>query len=87
MNFKNYMEDVVVSVYQEFLNSNPDYCRCDLCRADVIALALRQLRGLYAVTDEGEIFVKVSCEDRQIRADVLVVIIDSARKVAQNPRH
>ncbi|HOJ77941.1 MAG TPA: late competence development ComFB family protein [Bacillota bacterium] len=87
MNFKNYMEDVVLEVYKEFISKNPQYCGCERCSADTMVIALKKLKGLYAVSQEGEIFTKVSCEDRQIRADALIVIIEAATMVSQNPNH
>jgi len=87
MNFKNYMEDVVMEVYQEFIERNPQYCSCDRCRADTMVIALKQLRGLYAVSQEGEIFTRVSRDDRQIRTDAMVMIVEAAKRVAQQPNH
>lgn len=87
MNFKNYMEDVVSEVYREFIQRNPNYCSCERCSADTMVIALKQLRGMYAVSQEGEIFTKVSRDDRQVRADAMVVIIEAAERVAKQPNH
>lgn len=87
MSLKNYMEDVVDSVYQEFLKREPDFCKCARCRQDVQALALTHLRGKYAVSPEGEVFAKISREDRQVRADALVAIIEAAKAVRNAPNH
>lgn len=87
MGFKNYMEDVVLEVYQEFKNLHPEYCSCERCSADTMAIALTKLHGKYAVSPEGEIFAKISREDRQVRADVLVVIMEAAKQVAKQPNH
>lgn len=86
-NFKNYMEDVVVDVYKEFQNNYPQYCNCPRCSADILVLALSKLKGRYAVSPEGEIFAKLSREDRQVRADALVMIIEAAEIVAKQPNH
>jgi len=87
MNFKNYMEDVVLDVYQDFIKQNPQYCACERCQNDTVVIALKKLHGLYAVSAAGEIFTKVSLEDRQIRADALIVIIEAAEQVARHPKH
>lgn len=87
MNFKNYMEDVVYEVYQEFAKNHPEYCSCERCSADTMVIALKKLKGMYAVSQEGEIFTKVSREDRQIQADALIVIIEAAQLVAKQPNH
>lgn len=87
MNFKNYMEDVVVEVYQDFKKSYSQYCSCDRCSADIMVIALTKLKGKYAVSPTGEIFAKLSREDRQVRADALVVIVEAAELVSNNPNH
>jgi len=81
------MEDVVTEVCKEFLKVNSEYCSCERCTADVIAIALTNLKGKYAVSLEGEIFTKVSCEERQVRADALIVVIEAAQLVSQQPNH
>lgn len=87
INFKNYMEDVVVDVYKEFKKNYPQYCSCPRCSADTLVLALSNLKGRYAVSPEGEILAKLSREDRQVRADALVMIIEAAEVVAKRPNH
>ena len=85
--FKNFMEDVVVDVYEEFKRHYPQFCSCERCAADTVALALSHLHGKYAVSAEGEVFAKVAREDRQIRADVHVALLQAAEVVAQHPNH
>lgn len=87
LNFKNYMEDVVVDVYKEFQKKYPQYCSCPRCSADTLVLALSKLKGRYAVSPEGEIFARLSREDRQVRADALVMIMEAAEVVAKQPNH
>lgn len=87
MSFKNYMEDVVSSVYAEYLEKTPEVCTCDRCRQDILAIALTHLHGKYATSIEGEVFAKISREDRQVRADALVEIMDAANIVGAHPNH
>lgn len=87
MNFKNYMEDVVSEVFQKFIKLHPEYCSCERCTADTMVIALKKLKGMYAVSQEGEIFTKLSREDRQIQADAMVVVIEAAKFVAEHPNH
>lgn len=84
---KNYMEDVVLSVYDEFRAKYPKFCNCERCKADTIAIALTKLKGRYAVSPEGEIFAKLSRDDRQVRADALVVLMEAAELVSKQPNH
>ncbi|MGE5582317.1 MAG: late competence development ComFB family protein [Bacillota bacterium] len=87
MTFKNYMEDVIVEVYNDYKKRHQTYCTCDRCMADTIAIALTKLRGKYAVSPEGEIFAKISRDDRQVRADALVVILEAIEQVGKQPNH
>ena len=87
MRFKNFMEDVVVEVYQDFIARNPKFCSCDRCRLDTMTLALTRLHGKYASTKEGEVLAKVSRDDRQVRTDVLVALMEAAEIVLNNPKH
>ncbi|TCL56492.1 competence protein ComFB [Hydrogenispora ethanolica] len=87
MSLKNYMEDVVVEIFEEFHRQHPEFCACDRCRVDTVAIALSNLRGRYAVSPEGEVFAKLSREDRQVRADALRMIIEAAKQVSQQPHH
>lgn len=87
MKFKNFMEDVVVEVYQEFIARNPKFCNCERCKIDTMTLALTRLHGKYAASNEGEVLAKVARDDRQVRTDVLVVLIEAAEIVAKNPKH
>jgi competence protein ComFB len=87
MNYKNYMEDVIVEVLKDFYQQYPEYCCCERCKADTIVIALSNLRGKYAVSPEGEVFARLSRDDRQVRADALRIIIEAAQQVSQNPHH
>ncbi|HEX7714356.1 MAG TPA: late competence development ComFB family protein [Bacillota bacterium] len=84
---KNYMEDVVLAVYNEFKVKYPKFCSCERCKADTVAIALTKLKGRYAVSPEGEIFARLSRDDRQVRADALMVLMEAAEIVAKQPNH
>jgi competence protein ComFB len=87
LNFRNYMEDVVREVYAEMIRLNPQYCSCERCKLDTMLIALKHLKGMYAASLEGEIFTKLSRDDRQIRTDALIVLMEAAEQVAKNPNH
>jgi competence protein ComFB len=87
MQFKNFMEDVVVEVYQDFIARNSRFCNCDRCKLDTMTLALTRLQGKYAATKEGEVLARVSRDDRQVRTNVLVALMEAAEIVSKNPKH
>jgi len=84
---KNYMEDVVAAVYNDYIKGKPEICACEQCGSDVMALALTKLRGLYAGSLQGEVLTKISREDRQVRADALIVIMQAVDTVTARPKH
>lgn len=84
---KNFMEDVVAAVYDEYARQHEDFCHCPQCRMDAMALALTKLRGMYAASREGEILTRITCDSRQIKADALVALMDALQVVADHPKH
>jgi competence protein ComFB len=87
LNFRNYMEDVVREVYNDMIAKNDRFCKCERCRIDTMLIALKRLKGMYAGSLEGEIFTKLSRDDRQVRADALIVLMEAAEQVAKHPNH
>ncbi len=87
MSLKNFMEDVVKEVFQDVKKARSDFCSCDRCREDVIALALTNIKGRYATTPEGEIFARVEQSDRQVRTDALLAVMQAVDVVSKNPKH
>jgi competence protein ComFB len=81
------MEDVVCEVYDEMIRINPQFCTCERCKLDTMLIALKELKGMYAASLEGEIFAELSRDDRQIRTDALVILLQAAERVTNNPNH
>ncbi|MDI6870006.1 MAG: late competence development ComFB family protein [Bacillota bacterium] len=87
MQFRNYMEDVVKQVFEEYLQRDPSFCRCERCRRDTIVMTLNQLRGKYVGSPEGEIRAAVSTADRQAKADAMLALLSAVEKVKAHPHH
>lgn len=84
---KNFMEDVILEVFNEVVKTNPDFCQCKKCKHDVLAIALSKIKGSYAASPEGEIFARVEQTDRQVRADALLAVMQALEQVSARPRH
>ena len=85
---KNALEDLVRATHQALLRSQPQFCSCEKCRDDVMALALNQTRPRYIAGDSlGSALTRVLLEQDQAKAEIAVVVYDSMRRVAANPRH
>jgi competence protein ComFB len=87
MELRNYMEDVVKQVFEEYLQRDPSFCRCDRCRRDTVVMTLNQLRGKYVGSSEGEIRAAVNTADRQARTDAMLALIASVERVKAHPHH
>lgn len=84
---KNFSEEVIIEVFDEIRGANPDFCNCEKCRRDVVAIALTKMKGRYAASPQGEIFARVEQSDRQVRADALLAVMEALETVSKRPRH
>ncbi|MGE5508004.1 MAG: late competence development ComFB family protein [Chitinophagales bacterium] len=87
MELRNYMEDAVKEVFDEYLERDPSFCRCERCRRDTIVLTLNRLRGKYVGSHEGEVRAGVSSVDRQTKADVMLALLQAIERVKEHPHH
>lgn len=83
---KNYMEEVVFSLIEEILE-DINMCKCEKCLLDIAAIALNDLPPKYVVTEQGELFSKVSILKNQFEVDVIAAITKAAVLVKRNPKH
>jgi len=83
----NLQEVLVKKVVDEQLINRADACSCDKCKADILAIALNNLRPRYVVTDKGRILAKTAVLDNQINTDILVEVSKAIEIVSKNPRH
>ncbi|NLI77290.1 MAG: late competence development ComFB family protein [Candidatus Riflebacteria bacterium] len=83
----NKMESVVKSIVERYLQDHPEFCACDRCRLDMIALTLNSLPPRYAVTTLGEVFTDVNLQGIQSTADIMMALMRSIEIVKKKPRH
>jgi len=83
---KNVTEMLVARSYDELLPTMPEFCRCEVCRDDVLVYALNRLPPHYTSTLRGEVVSKLEMEAGQGSIDVTVVLLDGLRRVAVSPR-
>ncbi|QGP92064.1 ComF operon protein 2 [Neomoorella glycerini] len=84
---KNYMEDCVWELLDQVLAQDPEACRCDSCRHDIVALALNQLPPRYVVREKGVIYSKLAMLEAQHRADIYRALTQALMQVKKAPRH
>lgn len=83
---KNYMEEIVYSLMDEVLD-NIKICRCEKCMMDIAALSLNDLPPKYIVTEQGEVYSKLSTLKAQFEVDVIAAITKAAILVKRKPQH
>lgn len=84
--YHNLMEDIVLQ-YVDSMMTASNSCRCAVCRADVIALALNRLPPHYVVSDKGRMMIKLKSYESQFRTDVTAALSHAIQQVHDNPRH
>jgi len=84
---KNYIEEAVANYVKEAIEKDSEFCRCDKCRLDVMAIALNDLKPKYVVTDKGYVFAKASELEAQFRADTVIAVNKAMNIVKENPQH
>lgn len=82
----NVMENLVEENLDKCME-NADICTCELCCADVKALALNKLIPHYASTLQGNLITRIDNMRIQASTDVLAAIMEGIAIVAEHPRH
>ena len=67
MKLRNLMEDAVAYAIVD-LHKSCDFCSCEQCRLDILALALNQLPPRYVVTDLGDTYSRADMLETQKRS-------------------
>lgn len=84
---RNCMEDIVENVITSVLDNYNNLCKCEKCIQDIKAIALNNLKPLYAVTSEGMIYSKMKELENQFRIDVINQLVNATELVIKNPKH
>ena len=87
LEYRNYMEDIVLAKMPDVLKNMHGICLCDRCRLDILAHALNNSPPRYVVTTKGKMYAKLSVLQGQFEVDVVRAITDAAMIIGGNPRH
>jgi competence protein ComFB len=82
----NVTMDVVQREYKSLRDAFPKFCGCEICRSDVLVLALNHVAPHYVSTRQGEILTELSLASDQEKAKLDVALLAGFRKVALAPR-
>lgn len=83
----NIMEDKVIDITNDLMKGDKDFCCCERCKLDVVALALNNLQPKYVVNQRGELYGKVNMMCSQGDTDIVQAITRAIEIVRNNPRH
>ena len=87
MRVVNLMERITMDVLEEHWQNVKMPCHCDICKNDVLALALNMLPTRYVTNDKGRLIVQLRLSDEQSCADILREIAKAAIIVGAKPSH
>lgn len=84
---KNYMENLVANQLESIMKKNNYPCFCDICKADITALALSHFPAQYCTTEKGDRYAKLNSYEYQSIIDVVTAITNAIEIVEKHPRH
>ena len=82
----NLSEEHVQASYESLVSRFPDFCGCDVCRADAMVYALNRVPARYVSTQQGSVITEVSLEKDQNRTAIDVAMMDGLRRISLSPR-
>jgi competence protein ComFB len=83
---QNKVEVHVIEAFDSLRGHFPDFCGCDICRADVLVYALNRLPARYVASLEGTVITELNLDKQQNRASIEVAVMDGFRRVMESPR-
>ena len=87
MDVLNIVEKQVRNSLDSVMSTKPGLCRCEKCRADIVASALNYLKPKYVVTSKGETMAKAEYLETQLHLTVIIALTKAVEKVFAAPRH
>ncbi len=84
---KNYLEVVVRQALKDYLNKNVISCNCELCQADIMALALNRLPARYFVSLRGEFITKLETQSFADQDCIRANVAHAAQQISAKPSH
>lgn len=85
---KNLLEGTLNEMYADLRSRNPEFCACERCQADVLAMALNKARPRYSGgSAQGLALASLDLQGASTRAALAVLLMEAMRRVAANPDH
>jgi len=81
------LERAVREVHEKLTRTHADFCACEQCADDVVALVMNQTKPRYTTTGLGWAVEAADLDTDQVRAQLAVLVFDAMNRVAEQPRH
>lgn len=62
-------------------------CSCDICRYDILALALNSLENRFVTSNTGRLHVQLEVYKKQYETDIIAALTKACVKVKASPYH
>lgn len=83
---RNYTEEAV-KLYLDRWFKDADVCQCEICRLDVMAIMMNNLKPKYVVTEKGALYAQLDDFDPQYKIDFMTAMTLAVKIVKKSPRH
>ncbi|QGU00869.1 hypothetical protein SYNTR_2275 [Candidatus Syntrophocurvum alkaliphilum] len=83
----NVVEKMVWATIDDILEQKDGICKCEKCRADIVALTLNSLKPCYVVSNEGSAFVRANYLDLNLKHELTLALVHAIEIVSENPKH
>ena len=83
---KSPLERAVRDVHVKLTEQQPEFCACEQCADDVVAMVMNQIRPRYTTTGLGYAVEAADLDTDQVRAQLSVLVFEAMRRVAEQPR-
>jgi competence protein ComFB len=81
------LERAVRDVHANLAATHTEFCACEQCADDVVALVMNQTRPRYTTTGLGWAVEAADLDTDQVRAELSVLVFEAMHRVAEQPRH
>lgn len=84
---KSPLERAVREVHDKLTRTHVDFCACEQCADDVVALVMNQTKPRYTTTGLGWAVEAADLDTDQVRAQLAVLVFEAMNRVSEQPRH
>jgi len=81
------LERAVRDVHVKLTATHTEFCSCEQCADDVVALVMNQTKPRYTTTGLGWAIEAADLDTDQVRAELSVLVFEAMHRVAGQPRH